>query len=147
MARSAQTHKSISFIWILWSTLYVYLWLEPTKKFGILKRDPFRTFTKFSNPLTTLPPSQWFVLHLRMCLQILIKKPAKICIISHLKIIKNHFLPQIGLRNFWFNCSHEANKKAVAHFGFNIRLLAFLHCTLLLYHQFTPPISLKITLV
>ena len=25
-ARSAQTHKSISFIWIVWSTLYVYLW-------------------------------------------------------------------------------------------------------------------------
>ena len=23
----AQTHKSISFIWIVWSTLYVYLWL------------------------------------------------------------------------------------------------------------------------
>ena len=28
-ARSAQTHKSISFIWIVWSTLYVYLWLQP----------------------------------------------------------------------------------------------------------------------
>ena len=26
-ARSAQTHKSISFIWIVWNTLYVYLWL------------------------------------------------------------------------------------------------------------------------
>ena len=26
MAHSAQTHKSISFIWIVWSTLYVYLW-------------------------------------------------------------------------------------------------------------------------
>ena len=25
-ASSAQTHKSISFIWIVWSTLYVYLW-------------------------------------------------------------------------------------------------------------------------
>ena len=25
MACSAQTHKSISFIWIIWSTLYVYL--------------------------------------------------------------------------------------------------------------------------
>ena len=25
MARSVQTHKSISFIWIVWSTLYVYL--------------------------------------------------------------------------------------------------------------------------
>ena len=29
MARSAQTHKSISFIWIVWSTLYVYLWVYP----------------------------------------------------------------------------------------------------------------------
>ena len=27
MARSAQTYKSISFTWIVWSTLYVYLWL------------------------------------------------------------------------------------------------------------------------
>ena len=26
MASSAQTHKSMSFIWIVWSTLYVYLW-------------------------------------------------------------------------------------------------------------------------
>ena len=26
MAHSAQTYKSISFIWIVWSTLYVYLW-------------------------------------------------------------------------------------------------------------------------
>ena len=26
MAGSAQTHKSMSFIWIVWSTLYVYLW-------------------------------------------------------------------------------------------------------------------------
>ena len=26
MARSAQIHKSISFIWVVWSTLYVYLW-------------------------------------------------------------------------------------------------------------------------
>ena len=25
--RSAQTHKSISFIWIVWSTLYVYRWV------------------------------------------------------------------------------------------------------------------------
>ena len=25
-ADSAQTHKSVSFIWIVWSTLYVYLW-------------------------------------------------------------------------------------------------------------------------
>ena len=28
-ARSAQTHKSISFIWIVWSTLSVYLWRGP----------------------------------------------------------------------------------------------------------------------
>ena len=27
-ARSAQTHKSISFNYIVWSTLYVYLWLK-----------------------------------------------------------------------------------------------------------------------
>ena len=28
---SAQTHKSMSFIWTLWSTLYVYLWSERRK--------------------------------------------------------------------------------------------------------------------
>ena len=28
-AGSVQTHKSITFIWIVWSTLYVYLWLQP----------------------------------------------------------------------------------------------------------------------
>ena len=27
-ASSGQTHKSICFIWIVWSTLYVYLWLR-----------------------------------------------------------------------------------------------------------------------
>ena len=26
-AGSAKTHKSMSFIWIVWSTLYVYIWL------------------------------------------------------------------------------------------------------------------------
>ena len=28
-AGSAQTHKTMSFIWIVWSTLYVYLWGKP----------------------------------------------------------------------------------------------------------------------
>ena len=28
----ALTHKSMSFIWIVWSTLYVYLWAAPEKK-------------------------------------------------------------------------------------------------------------------
>ena len=27
-AGSAQTHKSMSVIWIVWSTLYVYLWFQ-----------------------------------------------------------------------------------------------------------------------
>ena len=27
-AHSAQTHESISFIWIVWRTLYVYLWSQ-----------------------------------------------------------------------------------------------------------------------
>ena len=31
-AGSAQTHKSMSFIWIVWSTLYVYLCLEPKSR-------------------------------------------------------------------------------------------------------------------
>ena len=34
-ARSAQTHKSISFICIVWSTLYVYLCLLPPTFFGL----------------------------------------------------------------------------------------------------------------
>jgi hypothetical protein len=33
-AGSAQTHKSISFIWIVWSTLYVYLWIDFHLKIG-----------------------------------------------------------------------------------------------------------------
>ena len=35
MAGSAQPHKSMSFIWIVWSTLYVYLWAQP--KIGRLR--------------------------------------------------------------------------------------------------------------
>ena len=31
---SAQTYKSITFIWIVWSTLYVYLWLFPRLSSG-----------------------------------------------------------------------------------------------------------------
>ena len=34
-ARSARTHKSISFIWIVWSTLYVYL-CEKCKRWRLL---------------------------------------------------------------------------------------------------------------
>ena len=30
-AGSAQTCRSMSFIWIVWSTLYVYLWIPPKK--------------------------------------------------------------------------------------------------------------------
>ena len=36
-AGSAQTHKSMSFIWIVWSTLYVYLCLESQKFFSITR--------------------------------------------------------------------------------------------------------------
>ena len=36
-ASSAQIHRSISFIWIVWSTLYLYLWLY---------RQPSATYTK-----------------------------------------------------------------------------------------------------
>ena len=35
-AGSAQTHKSISFIWIVWSTLYVYLCSAEKKSYRIL---------------------------------------------------------------------------------------------------------------
>ena len=28
-ASSAQTHKNLSFVWIVWSTLYEYLWSRP----------------------------------------------------------------------------------------------------------------------
>ena len=35
MAGSAQTHKSMSFIWIVWSTLYVYL----CQKYGFCKNN------------------------------------------------------------------------------------------------------------
>ena len=51
MARSAQTHKSISFIWIVWSTLYVYLWpralfyrTDCTRRYKFLTHALFDTF-------------------------------------------------------------------------------------------------------
>ena len=45
MAGSAQTHKSISFIWIVWSTLYVYLCLLLRTKAKRKKgRKEVRTF-------------------------------------------------------------------------------------------------------
>ena len=46
-APSAQTYKSITFIWIVWSTLYVYLWLQvklqvqKKKKFTELFKEEF----------------------------------------------------------------------------------------------------------
>ena len=36
IARSAQTHKSISFIWIVWSTLYVFLCCSIVDRFFFL---------------------------------------------------------------------------------------------------------------
>ena len=45
-ARSAQTHKSISFIWIVWSTLCVYLWPDPKEYLS------FRSISNFYNILT-----------------------------------------------------------------------------------------------
>ena len=42
-AGSAQTHKSMSFIWIVWSTLYVYLWAADDKSENEsfhFKKDP-----------------------------------------------------------------------------------------------------------
>ena len=33
MAKSAQTYKSISFIWIVWSTLYIYLCLVDEREY------------------------------------------------------------------------------------------------------------------
>ena len=38
VARSTQTHKSIRFLWIVWSTLYVYLW--PALKMGYPRGVP-----------------------------------------------------------------------------------------------------------
>ena len=39
-ADPAKTHKSISFIGIIWSTLYVYLWL-PVKRDLVIVSKPF----------------------------------------------------------------------------------------------------------
>ena len=50
MARSAQTNKSISFIWIVWSTLYVNLWdiIKNCRSYDFSTKFPllpiFRTF-------------------------------------------------------------------------------------------------------
>ena len=48
MAPSTQTYKSITFIWIVWSTLYLYLWCQ--HKFWIrsssLNNDPWQWYIK-----------------------------------------------------------------------------------------------------
>ena len=51
-ARSAQTHKSISFIWSVWSTLYVYLW--PRVLFAMLSLPCFVLFSVHG-----INPWQW----------------------------------------------------------------------------------------
>ena len=56
-AGSSQTHKSRSFIWIVWSTLYVYLWANPLSiwtgffQFSSLKYRVWWTgfFSQFEN--------------------------------------------------------------------------------------------------
>ena len=47
-AWSAQTHKSISFIWIVWSTLYVYLWQNSKPpSFGFAGRWHHNSFNMY----------------------------------------------------------------------------------------------------
>ena len=38
MAGSAQAYKSISFIWIVWNTLYVYLWLKAQLQTSLMQQ-------------------------------------------------------------------------------------------------------------
>ena len=37
-AGSAQAYKSMSFIWIVWSTLYVYLWLTAQLQTSLMQQ-------------------------------------------------------------------------------------------------------------
>ena len=48
MVGSAQTHKSMSFIWIVWSTLYVYLWppVDDWSKITPALCSPFPLFVR-----------------------------------------------------------------------------------------------------
>ena len=50
-APSAQTYKSITFTWIVWSTLYVYFWTNPTSRNYVSSCDFFKI--NF-NPLSTI---------------------------------------------------------------------------------------------
>ena len=54
-ARSAQTHKSITFIWIVWSTLYVYLCFTYTLFFEWLQK-------RSKEPPIKAAKSQWISL-------------------------------------------------------------------------------------
>ena len=50
-AHSAQTHKSITFIWIFWGTLYVYLWLTPWSR-----KSVWKTYSRMKNYPLLFPP-------------------------------------------------------------------------------------------
>ena len=92
-ARSAQTHKSISFIWIVWSTLYVYLWFHhqivysniehPSiiNKIFIFPCNQRLTFTKQSWPFLRKKKCTWtfFYWALKTGFTIVIIACCKIC--------------------------------------------------------------------
>ena len=63
MAGSAQTHKSISSIWIVWSTLYVYLWWMDDPQMCNLCLFPTLLF--FSEPLSLGLSQKWFETRLK----------------------------------------------------------------------------------
>ena len=51
-APSAQAYKSITFIWIVWSTLYVYLWVG-YQKLGITFENKAPLKQKLAKNVTT----------------------------------------------------------------------------------------------
>ena len=65
-ANSAQTHKSISYIWIVWSTLYVYLWKQVQKEFNPNVQHS-KAMQGFARPLAHAAHSRtiscWVVMH------------------------------------------------------------------------------------
>ena len=56
-ARSAQTHKSMSFIWIVWSTLYVYLCLKAGFFLCVFEAD--KTKNEFDKKVSNYQKYTW----------------------------------------------------------------------------------------
>ena len=74
-AGSAQTHKSMSFIWIVWSTLYVYLWR--TGEFAFWLKAINNTLQNLKGAYSGLPEAN-IVVHICMPVDAIFQFPVQV---------------------------------------------------------------------